>query len=111
MLNRALENLTTFDDDGREEADEMLSLDSSALREALGGLASATTPGALRGAVAELKRRLDAGELRVEAGAPGAVEFSRDYLLADLDQIAESRTRERAEYYVARLIRGIAEVR
>jgi hypothetical protein len=111
MLNRALDDPTTCDDDGPEEADVLLSLDGAGLREALSGLASAASPGALRGAVAELKRRLDAGDLCVAAGAAGAVEFSRSYLLADLDQIAESRTRERAEYYVARLIRGIGEVR
>jgi DNA modification methylase len=110
MLNRALEGPATYEEIGPEEADTILSLDSAALREALGGLTSAGSPVALRGAVAELKRRLDAGELRA-VGATGAVEFSRGYLLADLDQIAESRTRERADYYVARLIRSIAEVR
>src|SRR5262245_16169054 len=104
MLNRALDDPTTYDDGRQAEAEEMLSLDAAELREALSGLAAAASPGALRGAVAELRRRLDDGELRVEAGAAGAVEFSRAYLLADLDQIAASRTRERAEYYVARLI-------
>jgi DNA methylase len=111
MLNRALDNPITCDDDALEEADEMLVLDAAALREALGSLASAGSPGALRGAVDELKRQIDAGDLRAPAGAAGAAEFSRSYLLADLDQIAESRTRERAEYYVARLIRGVGEVR
>ncbi|HET9224617.1 MAG TPA: DNA methyltransferase [Roseiflexaceae bacterium] len=111
MLNRALDNPTTCDDDGQEQADETLVLDAAALREALSSLASAVSPGALRGAVDELRRRVDAGELRAQAGEAGAVELSRGYLLADLNQIAESRTRERAEYYVARLIRGIGEVR
>jgi hypothetical protein len=110
MLNRVIDAPATGED-GLEEADEILSLDGTALREVLVGLKSAASPGALRGAVAELQRRLDAGELRVAAGAPGAVEFSRGYLLADLDQIAASRTRERAEYYVERLIRGVAEIR
>lgn len=111
MLNRVIVDPATGENQGVANADETLSLEGAALREALGDLKAAGSPGALRGAVAELQRGLVAGALRAEAGAPGAVEIGRGYLLAELNQIAASRTRERAEYYVDRLIRAVAEIR
>ncbi len=39
------------------------------------------------------------------------IEFSKDYLVGELDQIAESQTLERALYYVGRFIKSVAEVR
>jgi len=39
------------------------------------------------------------------------VEFSWDYFLGELSQIAESLTLDRARYYVDRLVKGVSEVR
>lgn len=80
-----------------------VTLDAGGLRAALEGLLACTSIAALRAAV---------GELREQIASVAAQEtFPREYLLAELEQIAEARTLERARYYAGRLIRGATEVR
>ncbi len=43
--------------------------------------------------------------------AESAISLDRSYILAELAQIQESRTLERAVYYTKRLLRGVAEVK
>lgn len=66
-----------------------------------------------RDAVAELRGQLldPQSALRAPSSTDDSVTLSAGYLLAELDQIAAARTRERAEYYVKRLIRALNEER
>ncbi|HWQ15752.1 MAG TPA: DNA methyltransferase [Roseiflexaceae bacterium] len=68
--------------------------------------------GALRGEVERLRDELAQPGSALRAAAEGdAAVFSRRVLAAELDQIAQAQTLERARYYVERLARSITEVR
>ena len=68
---------------------------------------------ALRCAVAELREQVQnpSSELLTCRAQDDKVEFGKAYLTSELDQVAASRTLERARYYVARLIKSITQVR
>lgn len=97
---------TTFEDD------EVLRLDQALLLDLLGGVKSVDSMQAMRRATADLKQRLFAGD-GVPSGpaSDSMVVFGKDYLRGQLDQIAASRTLERARYYLERLERSITQVR
>src|SRR5215467_1038715 len=66
----------------------------------------------LRRAVSVVKSCLDPGRAKEPALISSdsewdAVSFARDVLVAELDQILEARTIERARYYLKRLARGV----
>jgi len=68
---------------------------------------------ALRRAVAKLQEQVQdpSSELLACRAQEDKVEFGKAYLTSELDQIAASRTLERARYYVKRLIKSITKVR
>ena len=113
MSSRAFQNLSLFDDVSSEEADETLCLSGSLLLDIICQLKSTASMGALRQAIVEIKRRLRDPQdgLRASDGEEQTVEFGRNHLLDELDQVAASMTMERARYYVDRLIKSISEVR
>src|SRR6266545_3404961 len=94
MRASAFQNLPLFNDDDLEEADETLYLNQISLLDLVHRLKSSETLSVLRHAIADLKNQLrnPEHELRVDPNSDHAVEFSRNYLLDDLDQIAESQT-------------------
>ena len=82
--------------------------------EALGELDSQIEISALRYRTGELKRLISAvnSNVVVEPNSnEGFVILRRDVLASELDQILESRTIERARYYVKRLERGVKKVK
>jgi DNA modification methylase len=113
MAERAFQNLPQFDDDNFQGADEMLRLNEALLLDVIQKCKSIDTMRSLRQAIAEIKRRVRASndDLRANGADVQTVEFSRNYLLSDLDQISGSLTIERAQYYVDRLLKSISEVR
>ena len=81
---------------------------------ALGELDSQNEITALRSRTRELKRLIasaDSGLLVDSQSNGGFVALRRDVLTSELDQILESRTIERARYYVRRLDRGVRKVK
>lgn len=81
---------------------------------ALGELDSQTEIAPLRDKTTKLKRRVASADsdLSVDDHPDGGfVTVRRDVLSSELDQILESRTIERARYYVKRLERGINKVK
>lgn len=84
---------------------EML-LDKRRLVCALGEIGTLDDLGALRAGVKALKSSLEQG-LMVPGPDTETVEFRRDILISEIDQILGARTLERARYYVRRLDRGI----
>jgi hypothetical protein len=81
---------------------------------ALGELDSESEIVALRHRTGELKRLITSVAPRLVADAQsngGFVALRRDVLTSELDQIMESRTIERARYYVKRLERGVTKVK
>ena len=113
MAERALEDLPTFNDDNLREEDEMLRLNEALLLDVLQTCKSLESMRSLRQAIADIKSRvaLAHDELRANGNGVRVVEFRRGYLLADLDQIHDSLTVERAQYYLDRLIKSISEVK
>jgi DNA methylase len=113
MPEHACQNLPLFDDDNLEEADETLYLNERLLMEVIQKCKSADSMRSLRQAIAAIKRRIcdSDDELRSNGNRTQIVEFSRDYLLSDLDQISNALTIERAQYYIHRLLKSISEVR
>jgi hypothetical protein len=97
---------TTFEDD------EVLHLDQTLLVGLLDRVKSVDSMQAMRRATVDLKQRLLAGE-GVPSGpaSDNMVVFGTDYLRGQLDQIAASRTLERARYYLERLEKSITQVR
>ena len=82
--------------------------------EALGELDSQIEISALRNRTGELKRLITAVNSGVAVDAHSNDNFvilRRDVLASELDQIMESRTIERARYYVKRLERGVKKVK
>jgi DNA methylase len=114
MAERVFQNLPLFsDEDHFEEADEILLLNETLLLDTIQKCKSIDSMRSLRKTIAEIKRRVcfPQDELRTNNSENRAVEFSKNHLLADLDQISDSLTIERAQYYVERLIKGVSEVR
>lgn len=113
MAEHTFQNLPLFDDENLAEADETLYLNETLLLDAIQKCKSADSLRSLRQAISEIKRRVrdSDGELRSNGNVAQIVEFSRDYLLSDLDQISSSLTIERAQYYVDRLLKSISEVK
>jgi len=113
MAEHAFQNLSLFDDNNIEEADEVLCLNETILLDVIQKCKFVDSMRTLRQAIALIKLRvLDSDdELRINDSVAQIVEFSREYLLSDLDQISNSLTIERALYYVDRLIKSISEVR
>ncbi len=93
--------------------DVTLHLNRAHLLVALTQLTSADSVGQLRDAVSDLQahiRNPDSAFFN-DVDAERSVAFDRKHLCEALDQIAASRTLERARYYVDRLIKSISEVR
>jgi hypothetical protein len=92
--------------------DDPVQLSRPLLLEALRQMADLDTVVALREAVAQLREELGqpGTPLRAPAEAEAAV-FSGRVLAAELDQIAQAQTLDRARYYVERLARSATEVR
>ena len=80
---------------------------------ALGELDSQSEIAALRQKTRELRQVIASADaaLLVQAQSDVLVSLRRDVLASELDQIMESRTIERARYYVKRLERGIKKVK
>ncbi|MBK9943358.1 MAG: site-specific DNA-methyltransferase [Kouleothrix sp.] len=102
-----------FDDQALDIAPELLTLDRARLLDMLHCLAALRTLPELRRRTAELRAQLGgpAGALQGAEGSGDTVTCTRDYLEAELDQIAAAYTLDRAAYYISRLIKGITEVR
>jgi DNA modification methylase len=113
MAEGAFQNLSLPDDDNFASPDEILCLDQVLLLEVIQPWKSIDSLQDLRLAIAELRDRIHdaADKLRANGDEVQTVEFSKDYLLADIDQICDSLTVERARYYVDRLLKSICEVR
>jgi hypothetical protein len=95
-----------------DAGDEKLEFHSVRLMEAIAALRAAGSLHLLR---LELKRlrsaALDPASPLRAAAAGESVTYSHDFFLDELKQIGESRTLERACYYVDRFARGVTEVR
>ena len=113
MAERAFQNPPLFDDDNFEEADETVRLNEALLLSIIQKCKSVDSIRILRQALVEIKRRIrdSNDELRSNSAGEQTIEFSKNYLLSDLDQISDSLTLERAQYYVDRLLKSISEVR
>src|SRR6266487_2680722 len=113
MAERAFQNPPLFDDVNFEEADETVRLNEALLLSIIQKCKSVDSIRILRQAVVEIKRRIrdSNDELRSNGDGVQTVEFSKNCLLSDLDQISDSLTLERAQYYVDRLLKSISEVR
>jgi hypothetical protein len=99
--------MASVDERGREP----LQLSATALLDALRPLRRAVAVADVRAGVAALQARVAAGELRAASEDDSVVAFSAGQLEAELDQIAQALSVERAIYYVERLVKGISEVR
>jgi hypothetical protein len=96
-----------------EQQDDRLCLSKPQLLEALGEMRQAGATAALREQLDQLRRQVEqpGSPLRAPPGEGDVALFSRRVLAAELDQIAEAQTLERARYYVERLARSVTEVR
>lgn len=106
--------LPLFGNQDLEEADyEELRLRRAMLLDLADTWKSVDSLPILRRAIADFKFavRDPEHELRVQSCDDDCVEFGRDFLFGELNQIAEALTLERAQYYVDRLIKAITEVR
>jgi hypothetical protein len=99
----------------RDEARPYVVLDAARLLRALDAGLAAERRDALRAEVAELRAEVADAAVITAPALPTVgedeVAFRRDVLLADLAQILEARTLQRARYYVTRLRRAATEVR
>ncbi|MCG8349172.1 MAG: DNA methyltransferase [Chloroflexales bacterium] len=113
MDERASQDLPPFDDNHAAEDDATLSLNEALFVDLIQQWKSIELLSSLRQAIVEMKRRIgDADdELRKNGDGVPTTVFNKSYLLADLDQIAESLTLERAHYYLDRLLKSIREVK
>src|SRR5262249_53519539 len=113
MADRAFQNLSLFDDDSFEEADETLYLKELLLLDMLSQCKSIEFMRSLRQAIAHFKHRVRDPQdtLHANGSKDQTVEFSRNHLISELDQIAEALTIERAQYYVDRLIKSVSEIK
>lgn len=92
---------------------ESIALDRARLLDRLQDLCSAPSLEALRTSVTNLSREIKSLESPVLAEEEDGqcVMFAPAYLEGELEQIALSRTLNRAQYYVERLIKSISEVK
>ncbi len=93
--------------------DRARALDSTRLRDSLQQLLAAETLDSMRQSIASIREWLQAvpaDQQTTAASEPPAAQ-SLPYLLAALEQIAQTRTLERARYYILRLIKSISETR
>jgi len=113
MADRAFQNPSLFDDDSFEEADETLYLKESLLLDVLGQCKSIELMRSLRQVIAHIKHRVRDPQdaLHANGSKDQTVEFRRNHLISELDQIVEALTIERAQYYVDRLIKSVSEIR
>lgn len=103
----------TFNDDHLQESDEMLYLNETLLIDLLQTSKSLDSLRSICPALAEIKQRVctpDDALRAIDTSTPTVV-FRRNHLLAELDQIADSLTIERAHYYIERLLKTISEVK
>lgn len=93
--------------------DESLRLSKRHLLDALGRMDAADTTTALREQAAALREQIGraGGALHTPASDGDALICSWRVLAAELAQIEEAQTLDRARYYVERLARGVREVR
>jgi hypothetical protein len=108
-MHQLLPRLALTDNDTFEVASEPIVLDRARLHEALHQLAALSTMVALRQAIDGLYTQI--ADIHSPLHAPDGIRFAPDYLRAELAQIRAAYTIERAHYYVARLIKGMTEVR
>jgi hypothetical protein len=96
-----------------ERPDEPVLLSKPLLLEALRLLRDAEGLDGLRGQLDQLRDQVaqPASPLRAAVAESDAAVFSRRVLEAELHQIAEAQTLDRARYYVERLSRSVTEVR
>jgi len=114
VSRNALRNLPLFDDASHVAEDkEVLQLDENGLLHTLNQWKTLSALPALRAAIAEFSSQIrdPRHSLRLNGSGNKHVEFSWDYFLGELSQIAESLTLDRARYYVDRLVKGVSEVR
>ncbi len=96
---------------------EVLSIDQAALLQRLDALKAAPSLDLVREGVVRLRQSLTGAEPALiltaneREGASGTVELGQAYLLAELAQVADSLTLERAVYYLNRLQKALTKVR
>ena len=105
--------LNLFNDGIDSTSDEVLALDASRLLDSLNHLESSDTAPTMRRGILELIRRIQdpQDKLRSVDNSSNDVEFTRGFLLSQLQQIATSETLERALHYLKRFKKSITEVR
>jgi len=115
MTQRDLHNLPLFNDDHPQEErlDEIVRLDVEVILQILEKWKKAITLTKLRLVTSDFKNALmdSHHKIHVNASCRNFVEFSRNYLLGEIEQIATSLTVERGLYYVDRLIKSVTEIR
>lgn len=91
---------------------EALLLDSALLLAQLQQSKEASSLAGVRRLLADLRAQLATPDsrLRSASDANQVTELSSGYLLSELEQIARTRTLERARYYIERLIKSLTEV-
>ncbi len=96
-----------------EESDNIFSQHNSMLLSMLQQLRAAPSLEHIRHATAAMLAQLGQldSDLLATAESIEIAELRHDYLCGELQQIAETRTLERARYYIERLIKGITEAR
>lgn len=112
MIDRSLHHASP-DNEHSGDSDETLHFRGPLLLELIGQCSSCESPHDLRQTIVAIKQRIcnPHDVLRGVEGDEQTVSFSQAYLLAELDQIRDTLTIERARYYVGRLIKSIREVR
>jgi DNA modification methylase len=113
MSERMLQNLPLFEDDYFGSPDEMIHLNEAILVDIIQKCQSINSMLSLRHAITEIKRRIcdPNDELRNNSDGTRTADFSKNYLISELDQISDSLTIDRAQYYVERLLKSILEVK
>jgi hypothetical protein len=101
-----------------DETEEIFSLNRALFLAQLQQLSSTETLASVRSQVADIVETLDGPQNGVPANGSepntdttATIEVQRCYLYDALNQIAETRTLERARYYIERLTRSLTEVK
>jgi DNA methylase len=113
MTESDIQNLFRFEDESIREEDETLHLSAGGLVDILNKWKALDSLPHLRRRISDFKHKLRDPQHTLRAGMAenDNVEFSRNYLFGELDQIVSSLTLERAKYYVERLVKSVSEVR
>lgn len=115
MDQKSFGNMLLFEEESVDsvDSDKLLHFRKPLLVEALSHCRAIESLLELRNFVFTLKRRTNdvSDPLRSNGNPDDMVTFGKAYLLAELDQISESLTIERAHYYIDRLIKSVNEVR